>query len=65
MQWMADGIHDFTVTDRHKNPSNDLIVSWIAGALSDISKEIIESFFFQVYPKHKNYVIRGHSFPYH
>ena len=35
MQWMADGIHDFTVADRQKNPSEELIVSWIAGASSD------------------------------
>ena len=34
---MADGIHDFTVADCEKNPSEELIVSWIAGASSDIS----------------------------
>ena len=44
---MADVIHDFTVTGRQKNPSKELIVSWIAGALSDISEEIIESSFFE------------------
>ena len=31
MQWMADGIHDFTVTDHTKNPSEDFIVSRIVG----------------------------------
>ena len=34
---MADSIHNFTVADRQKNPSEELIVSWIAVALSDIS----------------------------
>ena len=37
---MVDGIHDFT---KKKNPSKELIVSWIAGASSDISEEMIES----------------------
>ena len=41
MQWMADGIHDFTVTDHQKNPLEELIVSWKACALSEISKKII------------------------
>ena len=39
---MADGIHDFT---GQKNPLEELIVSWIAGASSDISEEMIESSF--------------------
>ena len=43
---MADGIHDFTMAGRQKNPSEELIVSWIASALSDISEEMIESSFF-------------------
>ena len=47
MHWMTDGIHDFTLTVRQKNPSEELIVSWIAVALSDISEEIIESSFFK------------------
>ena len=44
MQWMANGIRAFTVIDNAKNPSEELIiiVSWITGALSDISKEMIE-----------------------
>ena len=29
---MVDGIHDFTVADSQKNPSEELIVSWIAVA---------------------------------
>ena len=36
---MTDGIHDFTVADCQKNPSEELIVSWVTGALSDISEE--------------------------
>ena len=44
---MADGIHDFTVASRQKIPLEELIVSWIAGALSDISEEMIESPFFE------------------
>ena len=41
---MLDGIHDFTVINSQKNPSEQLIiVSWIAGALSTISEEMIES----------------------
>ena len=47
MQWMADGIHDFTLADREKNSSEELIISWIAGALIDISEEMIESSFFE------------------
>ena len=30
-------MHDFTVADRQKNPTEELIVSWIAIASSDIS----------------------------
>ena len=44
---MADGIHDFTVADCQKNPSEELIVSWIAGTWSDISEEMIESYSFE------------------
>ena len=44
---MVDGIHDFTLAGRQKNRSEELIVSWIAGALSDISEEMIESSFFE------------------
>ena len=41
MQWMADSIHDFTVTDHLKNPLEELIVSWVACALSVISEKMI------------------------
>ena len=34
---MVDSIHDFTVDDHQKNPSEELIISWIAVASSDIS----------------------------
>ena len=44
---MADTIHDFTVADCQKNPSEELIISWIASALSDISEEMIELSFFE------------------
>ena len=47
MQWLVDGIHDFTVAEGQKNPSEELIISWIAGASSDISKEMIESSFLE------------------
>ena len=41
MQWMADGIHAFTMTDHQKNPLEELIVLWITRALSEISEEMI------------------------
>ena len=47
MQWMVDGIHDFTVAGRQKNPSEELIVSWITGSSSDISEEMIETSHFE------------------
>ena len=43
---MADGIHDFMVADCQKNPSEELIISRITGASSDIPEEMIESSFF-------------------
>ena len=43
---MAGGIRDFRVADRQKNPSEELIISWIADASTDISDEMIESSFF-------------------
>ena len=48
MQWMGDGIHDFTATDHQKNPLEELIiiVFLIAGTPSDICKEMIKSPFF-------------------
>ena len=41
---MANGIHDFTVIDNAKNPSEELIIIFlrITCASSDISKEMIE-----------------------
>ena len=44
---MADGIHDFMLADCQNNPSEELMVSWIAGASSDISEEMIQSSFFE------------------
>ena len=44
---MRDGIHDFTAAGHQKNPSEELIVSWITSASSDISEEMIESSFFE------------------
>ena len=43
MQWMADGIHDFTLTDHQKNALEELIIFWIAHALSEISEKMIVS----------------------
>ena len=45
-------MHDFTVTHHQKNPLKELIISWIAGALNEISEEMIESSSFKVYPTH-------------
>ena len=45
---MADNIHDFTVAGHQKNPSEELIVSWITGSSSDISEEMIETSFLSV-----------------
>ena len=45
MEWMTEGIHEFTASGRQKKPSEELILSWIAGAWQDISKEMIESSF--------------------
>ena len=49
---MADSIHDFTVINSQKNQWEQLIISWIANTLSDISEEMI---CFQVYLKHDFY----------
>ena len=43
---MAGGIRDFRVADRQKNPSEELIISWIVDASIDISDAMIESSFF-------------------
>ena len=48
MQWIVDGVHDFTLTDRQKNPPKELIISWITSALSDISEEMVELSFLSV-----------------
>ena len=60
MKWMADGTHDFTVADRQKNPSEELIVSWITGASSDISEEMIELSVL-VYPNHDVFMLVLHN----
>ena len=36
MEWMANGIHEFTATGRQKKPSEELICSWIADAWREI-----------------------------
>ena len=45
MQWMADGIHEFTATGRQKKPSEELICSWISEAWNDIPAEMIAATF--------------------
>ena len=45
MEWMADGIHEFTASGRQKKPSEELILSWIAAAWNDIPAEMVESSF--------------------
>ena len=45
IEWMADGIHEFTASGRQKKPSEELIVSWIAAAWNDIPTEMVESSF--------------------
>ena len=47
MQWMVGDIHDFMVINSRNNPWEQLILSWITGALSDVSAEMIESSFFK------------------
>ena len=36
MEWMADGIHEFTATGRQKKPSEELICLWISQAWNEI-----------------------------
>ena len=48
MQWMADGIHEFTATDHQKNPSEELIIWWIIRVLSENSEKIVASTFLSV-----------------
>ena len=38
MPQIVDGIHDITMVDRRKNPTEELIISWIGGALSEFLK---------------------------
>jgi len=45
MEWMANGIHEFTVTGRQKKPSEELICSWIVDAWHEIPTDMIESSF--------------------
>ena len=45
MQWMAEGIHEFTATGRQKKASEELICSWISQAWNDIPAEMITSSF--------------------
>ena len=45
MEWMADGIHEFTASGRQKKPSEELTVSWIAAAWNDFPAEMVESSF--------------------
>ena len=41
MQWMANGIHEFTAGGRQKKPSEELICSWISKAWHEIPREMI------------------------
>ena len=41
MQWMADGINEFTAGGRQKKPSEELICSWILEAWHEIPREMI------------------------
>ena len=45
MQWMAEGIHEFTATGRQKKASEELICSWISQAWNDIPAEMITASF--------------------
>ena len=48
---MTDVIHDFTLTEYQKNPSEEFFVLWTFGAQSDIFKKMMASFFFASIPK--------------
>ena len=39
MQWMADGIHEFTATGRQKKASEKMICSWISQAWNAIPSD--------------------------
>jgi len=43
MEWMANGIHEFTAISRQKKPSEELICSWIADAWREIPTDMIKS----------------------
>ena len=45
MQWMADGIHEFTATGRQKKPSEELICLWISQAWNEVPAEMITASF--------------------
>ena len=45
MQWMADGIHEFTAGGRQKKPSEELICSWISEVWHEIPREMIVASF--------------------
>ena len=45
MQWMAEGIHEFTATGRQKKASEELICSWTSQAWNDIPAEMITASF--------------------
>ena len=45
MEWLADGIHEFTASGHQKKLSEELTVSWIATAWNDIPAEMVESSF--------------------
>jgi len=45
MEWMANGIHEFTATGHQKKPLEELICSWIADAWREIPTDMFESSF--------------------
>ena len=45
MQWLADGIHEFTASGRQKKPSEELICSWISQEWIDIPVEMTTASF--------------------
>jgi len=45
MQWMTDGIHEFTATRRQKKPSEEVICLWISQAWNEIPAELITASF--------------------
>ena len=47
MQWMVDGIHEFTATGQQKNPSWELVCSWISQAWNAIPHKMVTASFFK------------------